>query len=94
MKFGGTCCFGLDGLVLLGIERDGKWFSKVRDIGQPIIRRGAVPGFAVKSHGKIGYVMLMFSTLHLPNLSRAGTRAERKNVTESLKPFMRRFLLQ
>jgi hypothetical protein len=29
----------------------------------------------------------MSSTLHLPNSSRAGTRAERKNVTESFKAF-------
>jgi hypothetical protein len=32
----------------------------------------------------------MFSPLHLSNLSGDVTRAKRKNVTESLKPFMKR----
>ena len=44
MKFGGRLLFRVGWLGFCWVWSVGKWFSKVRDIGQPIIRRGAVEG--------------------------------------------------
>ena len=54
-----------------------------------------LPGYVVRSHSKIGYVMLdVFDSCHPLNSSRVGSQAARKSITESLKSFMKRFLLQ
>ena len=52
------------------------------------------PGFAVRSHGKIGYVMLDVFDSSSAQFEQGRNVGQRKKVTESLKPFMRRFLLQ